>query len=82
MLLGKVPVMQLLDNTSVCNKGSLNSESGSDPSRLIFASIRYDSTRDTLSLTSESRVPSNCILFDKSIPTSFGIESSVPGIDP
>jgi len=81
MLLVRVPLIQLLDSTSVC-RGNLNNASGSDPSRLIFENIRLVNPRDTLLLNKESRVADSCILFDKSIPSRSGKERIVLGIDP
>jgi hypothetical protein len=81
MLLVRVPLIQLLDSTSVC-RGKLNNASGSDPSRLIFESTRLTNFFDTLLLNKESRVADSCILFDKSIPTRSGRERIVLGIDP
>ena len=82
MLLGRVPLIQLLDSTSVRSEGNLNTESGSDPSMLIFESTTLNNFFDTLLLNKESRVADSCILFDKSVPTRSGRERIVLGIDP
>ena len=70
-LVGRVPVMQLLDKTNVFSPGKLNKASDSVPVNLIPAMMTVVNDFEVLTLKRDTILPPSLLLFDKLMMLRF-----------